>query len=298
MTVKSQGVTAAARRLKISQPSLSSQLKVLEGALNTKLFHRVGRRNELTREGMVIYGYCRQMFEVSEEMHEAVSEEIPYASRRLVIGVSLEIANSFVAEVVSLFLKKFSELTRPTVTIISGSHDRLVNQLRFREIDAVVTQVAMTISELENLKKAEIPVNLIYSKKQKAVIGRNSNIVGIIKTLSEDQEPRWVLPPFGFRLRTEINRFFEDNSLKGQITVESEVTESLIRSVVDGVGVALMPMVYVPKEIASKSLQKAGPKSGYWKHRIWLASHSSNKDSHLINSLSEAFTAACKALTS
>jgi len=106
VTAKSPGVTAAAKHLQISQPSLSSQLKVLERQLGVKLFQKVGRNNELTRGGSVIYGYCRRMFELSEEMSEQISKRVPSAARRIHIGVSDEVDRPFVVEVVSLFLKK------------------------------------------------------------------------------------------------------------------------------------------------------------------------------------------------
>src|SRR4051812_11724979 len=104
VTAKSGGVNAAAKHLRISQPSLSSQLKILEASLDTRLFHRVGRNNQLTSAGSVIYGFCRQMFEISEEMGELISKQVPSAARRIHIGVSDEVDRPFVVEVVSLFL--------------------------------------------------------------------------------------------------------------------------------------------------------------------------------------------------
>ena len=83
MTVKSGGVTIAAKHLSVSQPSLSGQLRVLEEFLQIKLFKKVGRKNELTREGSMVFGYCRQMFELSQEMHETIAEQIPHASRKI-----------------------------------------------------------------------------------------------------------------------------------------------------------------------------------------------------------------------
>ena len=126
ITVKSGGVTSAAKHLLISQPSLSGQLKVLEAFLQVKLFKKVGRKNELTPEGAIIFGFCRQMFELSEEMHESITEKIPYASRRIYIGVSIEIANSFVVEVISHFLSKYSDKLRPKVVMISGKDRKSV----------------------------------------------------------------------------------------------------------------------------------------------------------------------------
>jgi LysR family transcriptional activator of nhaA len=79
VTAKSGGVNAAAKHLRISQPSLSSQLKVLERSLDVRLFQKVGRNNQLTPAGLVIYGFCRRMFELSEEMCELISKKVPSA---------------------------------------------------------------------------------------------------------------------------------------------------------------------------------------------------------------------------
>src|SRR6476620_9180608 len=135
VTAKSGGVTTAAKHLRISQPSLSSQLKVLESALGTKLFQKVGRNNVLTEAGWVIFGFCRRMFELSEEMGEQVSKRVPSATRRIHIGVSDDVDRPFVVEFVSLFLKKHGLTQRPKVTIISDREDQLIERLRFRDLD-------------------------------------------------------------------------------------------------------------------------------------------------------------------
>lgn len=297
MTVKSGSITSAAKHLCISQPALSSQLKVLEDYLEIKLFNKDGRTNKITPEGALIYGFCRQMFELAEEMHESISERIPYASRRLYIGVSNEIANSFVVETVSHFLQKYSDPLRPKIMMISGSHQQLFEQIRFREIDAVVTQQAMINPELENLQRVEVPVNLVCSVKNKSLTENTyANIHSTLNDLSGNAQPQWVMPSTGFQLRSEINYFLEENSLSGRIVFESDVMESLTRSVVDDIGIAFLPLVYVPKEIENKLLYRFGPETGLWKHRIFLVSHSKNKNDHLIKSLSDSFLAVSNAL--
>ena len=95
VTAKSGSNTAAANHLKIAQPSLSSQLRVLEEFLDMKLFRKVGRRNELTEAGSIIYGFCRRMFDVSEEMSEFVLERVAFAARRINIGVSDQVERFF-----------------------------------------------------------------------------------------------------------------------------------------------------------------------------------------------------------
>lgn len=299
ITVKSKGVTSAAKHLSISQPSLSGQLKVLEEFIQIKLFKKVGRKNELTAQGAFIYGFCRQIFEISEEMDESITDKIPYASRRIYVGISTEIANTFVVEVISHFLSKYNEKLRPKVVMTSGSHEKLVEQLKFRELDVVVTSESMKHPDLENLQKVEFPVNLICTLDKKlALKNRYLSITAALKHINGNNVTQWVMPSQGSKLRSEINNYVEENNIKGRIVFESDVVESLARSVVDKLGIAFLPLIYVPQELENKSIFSFGPKKGYWKHRIFLAGHIKSKDDHLINSLSRSFCDVCTPLIS
>jgi LysR family transcriptional activator of nhaA len=290
LTAKFENVTKAASHLKISQPSLSSQLKVLESSLDIKLFHRVGRANQLTEAGSIIYGFCRRMFEISEEMNELMTERVASAARRINIGISDEVERSFVVEVVSLFLKEHGLDQRPKVTMVSGTHEELVNRLRFRELDAVVTQLPMTDPELRSLMRTEVPVALVVSSQRQfpRKLGR-LNSVAAIRHLVRDGEAQWVMPSPTFKLRAEIDRYFESHELKGRIVFESDVVASLVRSVIDDLGFAFLPLLYIAHERREKSIRILGPKEGYWKYRVWLGCHNQNSDDFLIRSLARCF---------
>ena len=294
VTAKSGGVSSAATRLKISQPSLSSQLKVLERSLAVTLFHKVGRNNVLTEAGTMIYNMCRQMFEISEELDSLIAERVPTASRRINIGVSDEVDRPFVVEVVSAFLKQHGLTQRPKVSVVSGSHGQLVERLRFHELDAVVTPFAMIEPELENLSRAEVPVALTCSSKwlTRSNTGKLS-ATDAVKQIIGWENAQWLMPSSRFKLRAEIDSFFEKNQLKGRIVFESDVMSSLVRSVVDEVGMAFIPLLYVAREIREKSIRVLGPKGGYWKYRVWLTCHSQNKDDDLVKSFSRAFKDVC-----
>jgi LysR family transcriptional activator of nhaA len=294
VTAKSGGVNLAAKHLRISQPSLSSQLKVLEGSLDVRLFHKVGRNNQLTPAGSLVYGFCRQMFEISEEMGELISKQVPTAARRIHIGVSDEVERSFVVEFVSLFLKKHGSKQRPKVTVVSGSHDQLVDRLRFRELDAVVTPLAMMDPELENLERAEVPVALTCSSKWKMNSKtRNLKVAAALAAVEGGEDAQWLMPSSRFKLRAEMDLFFEANAIKGRIVFESDVIASLVRSVIDGIGFAFLPLLYVAREIREKSVRVIGPKQGYWKYRVWLTCHSQNKNDALIKALAVSFKEIC-----
>ncbi len=295
VTAKSGGANAAAKHLRISQPSLSSQLKVLERSLDIRLFQKVGRNNQLTQAGAIIYGFCRQMFEISEEMGETISKRVPSASRRIHIGVSDEVDRPFVIEVVSLFLKKHGLTQRPKVTVVSGTHEQLSERLRFRELDAVVTPLAMIDPELENIARAEVPVVLTCSSKWKIKSGKGSmKARDAVNSIQGGEDAQWLMPSSRFKLRSEIDGFFEANRLKGRIVFDSDVIASLVRSVIDGIGLSFLPLVYVAREIREKSVRVIGPRDGYWKYRVWLTCHNQGKNDALIKALALSFKEICE----
>jgi LysR family transcriptional regulator, transcriptional activator of nhaA len=295
ITAKSGSVTEAAKRLCISQPSLSSQLKVLEEALDVKLFQKVGRGNQLTRAGLVTYGFCRRMFEISEEMSEALLQKVPSATRRIHIGVSEEVDRPVMVEVVSHFLKSQPLAQRPKVTVAAGSHAQLVERLKFREIDIMISELVMTDPELMNLSRVEVPVALVCSSKWEMQPGlKELSILAASSSTRGGETVQWVMPSSKFKLRAEIDQFFEAHQLKGRVVFESDVMASLVRSVVDGIGLAFLPLLYVGREIREKSLRVLSPKNGYWKYRVWLVCSHQSHDDALIQDFAKSFKVVCK----
>lgn len=65
---KSGGVSRAAERLHLTPQTLSGQLSQFEQRLGTPLFHRDGRRMELTESGKLALSYAEEIFQVSAEL--------------------------------------------------------------------------------------------------------------------------------------------------------------------------------------------------------------------------------------
>ena len=58
---RERSFSKAAERLRISQPSVSIQIRNLEDSLEVKLFERLGRRVYLTREGKVVLEHAKKI---------------------------------------------------------------------------------------------------------------------------------------------------------------------------------------------------------------------------------------------
>ena len=143
-TVAKEGSLArAAEKLRVSQPSISEQIRELENALGEKLFRREGRSNKLTDTGQVVFGYAEEIFALGREMMNAVKQRPGAKTLRLYVGV----VDSFPKLVTNEILKPVFALPQ-TVHVIcrEGKMDDLVAQLAAHRLDIVLADEAASSS--------------------------------------------------------------------------------------------------------------------------------------------------------
>src|SRR5574343_657637 len=67
------GITRASEVLRLSQPTLSAQIRALEADLGEKLFEKAGRGVALTEAGKVVFRYADEIFGLGRELREALA---------------------------------------------------------------------------------------------------------------------------------------------------------------------------------------------------------------------------------
>ena len=87
--VKEGGVSRAAETLRLSQPTVSAQVKLLEEMVGDKLFERQGRRLVLTETGRLVHRYADEIFGIGRELLETLKGR-PAVGRplQLTVGVA------------------------------------------------------------------------------------------------------------------------------------------------------------------------------------------------------------------
>jgi LysR family transcriptional activator of nhaA len=86
--VREGGVSRAAAKLRLAQPTVSAQIRLLEDALGDKLFERQGRRLVLTEVGRLVYRYADEIFGIGQELLETLKGR-PRAGRPLPLTVGV-----------------------------------------------------------------------------------------------------------------------------------------------------------------------------------------------------------------
>src|SRR5258707_11358383 len=82
------GIARAGTQLHITPQTLSGQIKLLEDALNKKLFKKSGRNLELTDAGRLALDYADEIFSLGAELESAVRQEKEAARIQLRVGVA------------------------------------------------------------------------------------------------------------------------------------------------------------------------------------------------------------------
>ena len=116
--------SAAAEKLKISQPAVSEQVKKLEQNYDTLLFSRQNKKITLTGEGRKILLLTKQLFEVEQQIEDYISE-----SGQELAGSIRIIADSasHVLNILAAFRKKYPKVK---VILRSGNSEEVENALR------------------------------------------------------------------------------------------------------------------------------------------------------------------------
>jgi LysR family transcriptional activator of nhaA len=82
------GLTKAAVKLHVSQPTISAQIQALEGVLGEKLFRRTGRNLRLTDVGQHVLSYAEEIFSIGQDLLNSVKQRPTSRPLRLHLGVA------------------------------------------------------------------------------------------------------------------------------------------------------------------------------------------------------------------
>lgn len=136
-TVAREGsITAACKRLLLSPPTISAQIRELERTLGEKLFERTGRKLVLTETGRVVFRYADEIFSLGREMVTAVKGRAVKGSIQINIGVNDVLPKLVVYRILEPILK-LPEQVRSFC--VEGTPTQLLPPLAVHDIDVVLS---------------------------------------------------------------------------------------------------------------------------------------------------------------
>jgi LysR family transcriptional regulator, transcriptional activator of nhaA len=138
-TVAREGsVSKAAEKLRLSQPTISAQVRTLERALWERLFQRQGRTLVPTDVGRLVYRYADEIFGIGRELMETLRGRPSGRPVQLVVGV----ANAVPKLIAYRLLHPAMQGPEPVHLVCrEDSAEQLVSQLSTHALDVVIADV-------------------------------------------------------------------------------------------------------------------------------------------------------------
>jgi DNA-binding transcriptional LysR family regulator len=140
-----KSLSLAAQKLRLSQPSVSYQVKELEEALGLPLLDRLGKQVQLTEAGSVLYSYARRTLDVLDEAALALEEMRGIKRGRLRVGASTTVGIYLLPAALGAFKKLHPGLV---ISLEIGTRARVQEQVLKNELDLAVVGPALKDPDL------------------------------------------------------------------------------------------------------------------------------------------------------
>jgi len=135
----------AAQQLRLSQPSVSYQVKELEEAIGMPLLDRLGKRVQLTQAGSILYAYARRTLDVLDEAALALEEMRGIKRGNLRVGASTTVGIYILPAALGAFKKLHPGIV---ISLEIGTRARVQEQVLRNELDLAVVGPALKDPEL------------------------------------------------------------------------------------------------------------------------------------------------------
>ena len=240
-------LSKASDTLRVAQPALSRQIKLLEHELRAELFTRNGRGMVLTDAGRLLLartaGIVRQIDQVRDEIQSAGGPP----SGRVVLGLVPTVSCVISARLARCTVDKYPGISLCIVESYSG---HLMEWLHRGEMDLAVIYGPSSDLHLSVQSLGRDTIVAVGPRGSGLAERKQVDIGWLLKQ-------RLVLPSHSHGLRALIEQAAAKRKLKLDVKLEADSFRVLTSLVEEGLGYTLLPPSSVRNEVASGRLETA-----------------------------------------
>jgi DNA-binding transcriptional LysR family regulator len=141
--------STAAQVMRISQPSVSYQVKELETAVGLPLLDRLGKRVQLTEAGQLLYGYARRTLNLLDEAAAALEDMRGIRRGSLKVGASTTVGIYVIPAALGAFKKIHPDLQ---ISLEIGNRGTVQERVLRNELDLAVVGPPLKDPDLDAVK--------------------------------------------------------------------------------------------------------------------------------------------------
>lgn len=237
--------TRAAEALFVTQPAVSAAVQSLEERYGVKLFHRIGRRVEITEAGKLLQVEAQKILDQVAQTERGLQELNSLQRGELKLGVSLTIGNYWLPTKISQFKRRYTGIT---VNCVLANAEEICDGTATGVFDLGLVTGGVKPA-LQDILEQEI---VGYDRLQ-IVVGQSHPWFGRSQVEVMDLlTTGWVMREPGSGAQRMLEQALEKwGILLHQLEVNLVLASSeMVKAVVEsGSGVAALPELMVQKEL-------------------------------------------------
>jgi DNA-binding transcriptional LysR family regulator len=239
-------VTRASKELRISQPSVSKQIKSLQEYCGVKLFKRIGRRIDLTTEGRLFQADSQEILLRLEKLARRYGKySLASDTSSLVIGGSHAASVSFLPSLLAAFKESHSLVDVTLRTENSRGVERLVLDSEV-ELGVVMNLSNPTQLRVERCRQEKLVPFVCarhpLAKKKEVTLGEFAQLPLIIKKKRGAKT-------------SQVLKQIQEGGFKADILMECESAEAVKLATIKRFGLGILYQDHIASEIRSGELK-------------------------------------------
>ena len=243
-TAKCQNVSEAAKRLFVSQPAVTAQIKLFEDSCGLKLFKKKGRNLYLTDEGKTLFNYARKIFEYERRIEDAVVQMKELKKGSLRLGSARTYARYFMPFLLTGFRDAYPHIK---IYFDEGSSQEMIHSLIDLKNEVVI------------IAKAEDHPNITFipfSREELVLILPPDHHLADKDSIHFEQiaEVPIIMKDPGSGTRKLVDELFAENNCTPHILMETGDAEIIKLLVQHGEGISFLVKEAVAVELQEKKL--------------------------------------------
>ena len=246
--VEERSFSRAAKRMLLTQPALTKNIRHVEDCLGVKVVNRSSAGVSLTPEGKILYNAAQRMVKLRKEAGEKIQKLHEKTGGDIYIGASTIPATYILPHAMSAFKKNHSDIR---ISIKTEDSEEVLNMVLDKEVE-----IGCIGKEPLNRKLTAQP---IWNDRLILVVPRRHQWIkkGSIDISELLLEP-FVLREKGSATRDVFESYLKDNTVisLSQLNVCGELgsSEAIKEAVIAGLGVSVISIHAVRRELASRLL--------------------------------------------
>ena len=244
MIARHRGITRAAGALRVSQSTLSEQLRELEEWLGQELFERRGRGLHLTDAGRVALEHAETIFSTGRELLARFRRTGESRTRVIRIGAVGPLSKNLQFD----FIQPLLGDPRNQVVVVAGALDELVSQLREHTLDLVLSHIPLRADKEQtvfNHALGEVPVYLVGGARLTAPRGPFPRFL---------RDQALFLPSRQSQVRGDFDALLATARIEPRVSAEVDDMALLRLLALSGRGLALVSKIVVERELQSRQI--------------------------------------------